>query len=174
MPRPRSIVPTPSSRGSTGLERTRDGLRMRSPYNRPCGPAMPTLPVASDQPTSSRTPPQPPLPRKREHACGWASMPVPVPGHIAPVAQFAQVLRPSPPLCREGHRDSILVHVQTNVCVKVIHHAAPVRSLASQKRSWNAWGHPRSDVGPQFSRSRSGGATGIPPDAPNSAVPVGT
>ena len=78
MPCLRSITPRSSSRGSAGLGKTWDGLRMRSPYNRPCRPVMPTSAVADDRPTSSRIPRHPPLPRKRELACRRASMPVPV------------------------------------------------------------------------------------------------
>ena len=63
--RHRGQASTPSLRGSTGLEIARHGRRMRRTYIRPCGPVMPTSPVAGDQPTSNRIPRHPLLPRKR-------------------------------------------------------------------------------------------------------------
>ena len=63
--RHRGQASTPSLRGSTGLEIARHGRRMRRTYIRPCGPVMPTSPVAGDQPTSNRIPRYPLLPRKR-------------------------------------------------------------------------------------------------------------
>ena len=77
----------------------------RAPHAEPLQSSMPARHADAagreHQPTNNRIPPHPPLPRKREHACGWASMPVPLPG---------QCLSPYPgkpnPHRSRGHRSA--------------------------------------------------------------------